>query len=118
MEVQEEGCGSSGWQGLPPELDDYILSLVVTYPRWQFEWIDDSQLQLSLLMDVVLCFVCRTWKERKPFWESPKALRDRFKSPHPSTKCLPAHVAVEIESIAMLKWLRRMDCPWQDSVCL
>jgi len=47
------------WQDLPLEIQDLILHRAVQCP-------DEGVL---LLMEIVLSFVCKLWKERKPFWQ-------------------------------------------------
>ena len=46
---------------LPVEITDIILRQAVQYEA------TNKHHDLGLLMEVVLCFVCRTWKDRKVF---------------------------------------------------
>jgi len=57
MEVQE--ARNTHWQNLPLEIQDLIFCRTVQCP-------DEG---VWLLMEIVLCFVCKLWKERKPFWQ-------------------------------------------------
>jgi len=93
------------WEDLPVEIRDSILHSVVIF--------EDNE-SWMLLMEVVLCFVCREWKERKPCWQNTRPPRIRS-SLLIAGRGMTAKAA-SLGNLSLLKWLRENGCQW-DTKC-
>jgi len=93
---KERRCG---WESLPVEIQDVILRMVVGRSG------DPNE-----VMAVVLPFVCRAWRERKPFWSS-------FGSAAGQRGPWTSHAAA-LGNLPLLKWLRENRCPWDKDSCI
>jgi len=97
---------------LPVEITDIILRQVVRYEG------TSKHHDMGLLMEVVLCFVCRTWKDREVFWGTGPTnnllfwgLYDRF-----GPGVLLGLAAAE-NNEAMIKWLIEKKCAGGPRAC-
>ena len=102
----EEARKGITWEDLHVEIRDSILHFVVTFEK-------DSTRGLS--MEAVLCFVCREWHQRKPFWRANSPRRGLAPLP-PAGKGLTAKAA-SLGNIPLLKWLRENGCQWDQRCC-
>ena len=99
------------WDSLPLEIGDLILHFVVQGDPHRSN-------NPGLLMEVVLCFVCRTWKERKSSWGI-RADKKSDKTIIPAKKKIKrrdwyggkATGAAASINLALLKWARDHGCP-------
>ena len=87
MEVEKQE-GTRGWHKLPVEIQDFILHKVVEL----------ASEQVSCLMDLVLPFVCSTWRERRTFWKNKHVTGQMEKN----TVC---NAAATLGSIPLMEWL-------------
>ena len=83
-----EAQGTSGWHNLPVEIQDFILHKVVQHETEPVSW----------LMDVVLPFVCSTWRERRTFWKN-KNVTGMVE------KDIVCNTAAILGSIPLMEWL-------------
>ena len=126
MEEREERCG---WHNLPLEVGDGILRFVVQCAPQRSIQNKGARLDLTLgevvmneargeetqrsndpglLMEVVLCFVCHAWKERKPFWENKNTRTQIFAIARwfKEEEGILTAIAAKMGSISMLKWMK------------
>ncbi len=100
-----------GGGNLPPELADLVLHQVVVCGQ-HGRGIDRHL--MWVLMEVVLSFVCRSWRERKAAWQLGG---DRAKVRAIEGVGLLSRLAAALGSLSLLLWLRKMSCPWDESTC-
>jgi len=102
--MEEESAYNGGclWDDLPVEIGDLILHFAVSPSPGEDE-------DLGLLMEVVICFVCRTWNKRKDNWIKKKSVsifaRERFLSG------VLTELAASLGRVSLLKWLISKFCP-------
>ena len=95
------------WDDLPVEIQDVILHYVVKVTKVRKRWHEGEKWRV---MEVVLPFVCRAWKERKPFWRNVGF--DAVDSKESWTS-----MAAAVGSFSLMKWLREKGVPWDATTC-